>query len=118
MGFLMVFDCFIKSVLRVQLKRQLFLQFNRLIEDRRLKQIEAAKLLGIYQTKTPVLIHGRLSEFSIERLFKFLRILNQDVVIVIKPHGKKAKNSIAHIFVQYAEASNKATKRIGFEYLN
>jgi predicted XRE-type DNA-binding protein len=82
-------------------KTKLAYQINRLIEARGLKQIEAAELLGIDQPKISALACGRLSGFSMERLFRFLAILNQDVVIMIKPHDKKLKIGMPHIFVNY-----------------
>lgn len=86
-------------------KTKLAYQINRLIEDRGLKQIEAAKLLDVDQPKISALARGRLSGFSIERLFRFLAILNQDVVIMIKPHDKKLKIGMPHIFVNYIYAN-------------
>ncbi|MGB6976001.1 MAG: helix-turn-helix transcriptional regulator [Gammaproteobacteria bacterium] len=80
---------------------------NKLIIKRKLKQKEAAKLLGVDQPKISALSHGRLSGFSVERFFRFLTILNQDIEIVIKPHTKnkrRDKQRIAHIYVRYANA--------------
>lgn len=65
-------------------KAELALKINQIIKQKKLKQIEAAKLLGIDQSKISLLNRGRLSAFSIERLVKFLNLLNQDVEIVIK----------------------------------
>jgi len=82
-------------------KAKIAYQINRIIEDRGLKQIDAAKLLGIDQPKISALVCGKLSGFSIERLFRFLTILNQDIVIMIKPHDKRLKIGMPHIFVNY-----------------
>jgi len=80
-------------------KTKLAYQINRLIEDRGLKQIEAAELLGIDQSKISALACGRLSGFSMERLFRLLTTLNQDIVIMVKPHDKRLKIGMPHIFV-------------------
>ncbi len=63
-----------------------------IIEERRLTQAEAAKILGINQSKVSALINGRLKGFSIERLFSFLRKLDRDIEIVVRerPKGKSA----------------------------
>lgn len=82
-------------------KTKLAYQINRIIKNKGLKQIEAAKLLNIDQPKISALACGRLSGFSMERLFKFLAILNQDVVIMIKPHDKNKEIGMPHIFVSY-----------------
>ncbi len=73
-------------------KAELALTINKIIEKRKLKQIEAAEVLGINQPKISALSRGRLKEFSIERLIEFLNKLDQDVKIVVhqKPKSRKA----------------------------
>jgi len=85
-------------------KADLAIQINKLIKSRKLKQKEAAKLLGLDQPKISALSRGRLSGFSVERLFKFLAILDQDIEIVIKPHHGREEHSVPHIHVKYAVA--------------
>jgi predicted XRE-type DNA-binding protein len=65
-------------------KVKLAFRINEIIGKKSLKQIEAAKLLGIDQSKISLLHCGQLSDFSIERLAHFLVLLNQDVEIVIR----------------------------------
>jgi predicted XRE-type DNA-binding protein len=62
-----------------------------LISERKLTQSKAAKMLGIDQPKVSALMHGRLSGFSSDRLFRFLNALDTDVEIVLKPKAKKAE---------------------------
>lgn len=86
-------------------KAKLAYQINKIIERIGLKQKEAATLLGIDQPKISALSRGRLSGFSVERLFKFLAILNQDIAIIITPHKKNHyQNSVPHIHVKSAKA--------------
>jgi predicted XRE-type DNA-binding protein len=72
-------------------KAELAFKINSLIKEQELTQIAAAKKLGIDQPKISALSRGNLKGFSIERLFKFLILLGQDVEIVLKPHNKKIK---------------------------
>jgi predicted XRE-type DNA-binding protein len=81
-------------------KAELARQINKLIKGRSLTQKEAAKLLGIDQPKISYLNKGLLTAFSVERLFKFLSLLNQDIEIVISPH--KNENFNSHLSVRYA----------------
>lgn len=83
-------------------KADLAIQINKLIKH--MNQTEAAKLLGLDQPKISALNRGRLSGFSVERLFKLLSILNQDIEIVIKPHQGRKKHSLPHIHVRCANA--------------
>ena len=71
-------------------KAELALKINQLLKKKNLKQIEAAKLLGIDQSKISLLNRGRLSAFSIERLVRFLNLLNQDVEIIIRGSRRRS----------------------------
>jgi predicted XRE-type DNA-binding protein len=75
-------------------KAELARQINNLIKKRKLTQAKAAELLGIDQPKISALNTGRLSGFSLERLFKFLTILGQDVTIKISKARPKTKANI------------------------
>jgi len=56
-----------------------------IIQERKLTQVQAAKVLGVDQPKVSALMRGRLTDFSMERLFRFLGRLDQDVRITIAP---------------------------------
>jgi predicted XRE-type DNA-binding protein len=66
-----------------------------LIEERGLTQVEAAKILEIDQPKVSALVNGRLKGFSMERLFLFLRRLDQDIEIRITGQDKETERVIA-----------------------
>lgn len=59
-----------------------------ILEQRELTQVEAANILGIDQPKVSALKNGRLGEFSIERLFTFLRKLDRDIEIIVRERPK------------------------------
>lgn len=84
-------------------KADLAIEINKLIKQRKLNQTDTAELLGLDQPKISALSRGRLSGFSVERLFKLLSILDQDIEIVIKPHRRR-KHSVPQIHVRYAAA--------------
>ncbi len=70
-------------------KADLTLKINQIIKKKDLTQKEAAKLLRVDQSKISLLNRGRLSDFSIERLVKYLILLDRDVEIVIKENKQK-----------------------------
>jgi predicted XRE-type DNA-binding protein len=70
-------------------KAKLAYEISSLIEARGLTQAQAGKHLGIDQPKISALLRGRLTGFSIERLFRFLNDLGQDVEISIRPAARK-----------------------------
>lgn len=68
-----------------------------IIEERKLTQKEAGIILEVTQPKISALRNGKLAGFSIERLFSFLRALDQDVDIVIHPKSQnKAQLNLAY----------------------
>lgn len=67
-------------------KAQLAHAIALMIEARGLTQGEAARLLGIDQPKISNLVCGKLSGFSLDRLFRFLTLLGRDVEIIVKDH--------------------------------
>ena len=75
-------------------KAQLAAQITNIIRDRGLGQTEAAKLLGVDQPKVSALFRGRLRDFSIERLLRFLNALHRDVRIVIDAKARRRRGRV------------------------
>lgn len=90
-------------------KAELARQINNLIEQKGLNQTEAAKLLDIDQPKISALSKGKLSGFSIERLFRFLNVLDQDIFIKIAP--KKQSKRKAGVSVNLVSVSKKPLRK-------
>lgn len=78
-------------------KAELANKISVLIRERKLTQAKAARLLGVDQPKVSMLLRGRLTGFSIERLMRFLILLGQDVRITVQasPRGQAR----AHVLV-------------------
>jgi predicted XRE-type DNA-binding protein len=55
------------------------------IADRKLTQTKAAEALGLTQPKVSDLVRGKLDGFSVDRLFKLLNKLGQEVTISVRP---------------------------------
>ena len=68
-----------------QTKTRLALALNRIIAAQGLKQVEAARLLGVPQPKVSALVNYRLDGFSVEKLMAFIVALGRDVEIVVRP---------------------------------
>lgn len=66
-------------------KAKLASQISDIVSERKLTQAQAADLLGIDQPKVSALTRGKLSGFSVERLFRFLNTLGSSVEIRIIP---------------------------------
>jgi predicted XRE-type DNA-binding protein len=69
-------------------KAELANKIIELIRERRLTQVQAAKVLGVDQPKVSALLRGNLTGFSLERLMRFLLRLGQDIRITVQasPH--------------------------------
>src|SRR5688572_28216706 len=74
-----------------QAKLRLAYALNQVLEERKLSQADAAKVLGVTQPKVSALRHYKLAGFSVERLMTLLTALDQDVEIVIRrtPRSRK-----------------------------
>ncbi len=79
------------------IKAELVRQISNAIDDRRLTQAEAARMLGIDQPKVSALLNGKLSGFSTDRLFRFLNALGSDVEIRVIPQLKPASQAQTRI---------------------
>jgi len=79
------------------IKAQLVFKIGTIMKERRLKQVEAADLLGIRQPDVSKMLRGQFRQFSVERLLRFLVALNQDVEIVVKPHRGRDNAPALHV---------------------
>ena len=68
-----------------QTKTRLAMAINRIIKEQHLKQVDAARLLGVPQPKVSALVNYRLDGFSVEKLMDFIVALGRDVEIVVRP---------------------------------
>ena len=68
-------------------------QIRKIIKKKKLTQTQAAKILKIDQPKVSLLLRGYLTNFSLERLFRFLNALGQDVYISISPSARSRYGS-------------------------
>ena len=78
-------------------KAKLVLKIDALMRERRLKQVEAARLFGVKQPDISKMLRGDFRQFSVERLLRFLVALGQDVEIVVKPHQGKGAAPALHV---------------------
>jgi len=72
-----------------------YLRFlDRFLEERQLSQTQAAKLLGVDQPKVSQIYRGRLDDFSLERLMRFLTALHRDIRIVIDDKPRRGRGRV------------------------
>jgi predicted XRE-type DNA-binding protein len=65
-------------------KARLVQRIRDIITDRRLTQAQAAALLHLDQPKVSSLVRGRVEGYSLDRLFRLLNALGQDVEIRLR----------------------------------
>jgi predicted XRE-type DNA-binding protein len=70
------------------LKAGIVIELRRLIKERELTQVKAAKLVGVSQPDLSHLLRGDFDDYSAERLMKMLTAFEQDIEIIMKPHRK------------------------------
>ena len=66
-------------------KTKLAVAISQAIANRKLTQVEAGELTGLDQPRISAIMRGRLGGFSIERLFRTLNSLGQDIDIAVHP---------------------------------
>ena len=83
-------------------KAELARIIRRLVEQKHLTQAAAARLLRTTQPKISELFRGRLDGFSMERLYRFLNALDQDVQIVVQPKPRSRPRATVRATVRAA----------------
>lgn len=66
------------------IKAGLVARIDNIIRQRGLKQVEAARLLGLSQPDVSRLLRGSFRDFSMERLLRLLTALGRDAEIVVR----------------------------------
>jgi predicted XRE-type DNA-binding protein len=81
----------------MRLRADLVQQMREIIKHRELTQVAAAELLEIRQPDLSALLRGRLTKYSLERLLKFMTILDRDVKITVqaRPRHRPARITLA-----------------------
>jgi predicted XRE-type DNA-binding protein len=81
-------------------KAQLAHLIRTVIASRKLTQTKAAEAMGLDQPKISALVRGKLSGFSVERLFRCLNDLGQEVEIVVRPMPRRNRKGNTHVVVE------------------
>jgi predicted XRE-type DNA-binding protein len=92
-------DLGFKNAEELLAKAKLAAQIVQIIEGRKLNQTQAAKLLGVDQPKVSLIYRGRLDDFSVERLMRFLTALHRDIRIVV---GERPRRGRGRVIVEAA----------------
>jgi predicted XRE-type DNA-binding protein len=69
-------------------KTKIAMKISDIIKKKKLTQAKAAKILKVSQPKISLLLRGYLTDFSLERLLRFLNDLGQNVRISITPSSR------------------------------
>ena len=77
------------------LEAELVTRIDEIIRWRGLKQVEAAKLLGLSQPDVSRLLRGSFREYTMERLLRLLTALGRDVNIVIRKSGSERQGRLS-----------------------
>ena len=61
---------------------------NRILDEQKLTQAEASRVLGVHQSTVSILRGYQLKKFSVERLLRLIAATGQDVMIEIRPRAE------------------------------
>jgi predicted XRE-type DNA-binding protein len=87
-------DLGLKNPEELLAKAKLATRIVQILEGRQLTQAQAAKLLSVDQPKVSQIYRGRLDDFSIERLMRFLTALHRDIRIVIDDKPRRGRGRV------------------------
>ena len=87
-------DIGVKNPEEALIKARLAMVISDLIRKMNMSQADVADKLGLDQPKISMLLRGRLKDFSVERLFRIVNALEQDIRIVISPHKRSATERV------------------------
>ncbi len=74
-------------------KAQLVMRIRMIVKSRKLTQQAAGAIIGLKQPDVSKLLRGEFRGYSIERILGFLRALDQDIEIVVKPKGRAKRSA-------------------------
>ena len=74
----------------LRIRSDLLIQLQKIISSRRLKQAEAAKLLGVTQPRVSDLMRGRIDLFSVDTLIDMLARLGIRVRLIFRGSKRSA----------------------------
>ena len=78
-------------------KAELVHQISEIISTRQLTESETLELLSIDRSTLNNLLRGKLSEFSIEILFRFINILGSNIEIYVIANGRSDRQAQTRI---------------------
>lgn len=87
-------DLGLKNPEELLAKTKLAARIVQILQEQKLSQTQAAKLLGIDQPKVSQIYRGRLDDFSLERLMRFLTALHQDIRIVVEEKPRRGRGRV------------------------
>jgi len=76
---------------RLRIRSDLLIQLQKTIRSQRLKQAEAAKLLGVTQPRVSDLMRGRIDLFSVDTLIDMLARLGIRVRLIFRSSKRSAR---------------------------
>jgi predicted XRE-type DNA-binding protein len=92
-------DLGLKNPEELLAKATLAARIVQIFEERTVSKTQVAKLLGVDQPKVSLIYRGRLDDFSVKRLMRFLTALHRDIRIVV---GEKPRRGRGRVIVEAA----------------
>ena len=92
-------DLGLKNAEELLAKTKLAARIVQILEERKLTQTQAAKLLDVDQPKVSQIYRGRLDDFSVERLMRLITRLHRDIRIIVE---EKPRRGYGRVIVEAA----------------
>jgi predicted XRE-type DNA-binding protein len=79
------------------LKAQLVSRMQDVLQDKKLTQAEAGRIMGISQPDVSRILKGQFRDISVERIMRMLTRIGCEVDIVVKPQGSQPPYAAIHL---------------------
>jgi predicted XRE-type DNA-binding protein len=87
-------DLGLKNPEELLAKAELASRIIGILDSRKLTQVKAARILGVDQPKVSMIYRGRLDDFSIERMMRFLNALGHDLRITVEAKTRRRRGRL------------------------
>ena len=87
----------------LRIRAQMMVALAGYIQDRKISQANAARIMGVSQPRISDLVRGKIGLFTIDTLVNMLTSAGLKVAVDIKPGTPKAKNKLEVLALQGRE---------------
>ena len=95
-----------------KVKADIAIRIKKIIRESGMTQEEAGEKMGIPQSKVSDIVRGKLSQFTLDRLFRFLNNLGEEIEIRVKKKTPRSKKPMIRFVGEGDSSSGRKPARV------